>query len=118
MPSHALQGLSSFLDVQILAIVACLAWMAVSSGLILVNKYIMSTDKFHFPMALSGLGMAFSSVASFLVCRVRVKVYFSTHTFKEGVIHFRKLTTASYCSAYLNFHHQVFQGLKFLTFPL
>lgn len=58
------------IDLQILAVVACLAWMAVSSGLILVNKYIMSTDNFHFPMALSGLGMVFSSVASFLVCKV------------------------------------------------
>ena len=55
---------------QVLAVGACLGWMGVSSGLILVNKYIMSTDGFHYPMALSGLGMAFSSVASWLVCRV------------------------------------------------
>ena len=58
------------LAMQVLATLACLSWMAVSSGLILVNKYIMSTDKFHFPMALSGLGMLFSSIASFLVCKV------------------------------------------------
>lgn len=63
LPSHVRQAL---------AVAACLAWMAVSSGLILVNKYIMSTDRFHYPMALSGLGMAFSSVASWLVCRVRL----------------------------------------------
>lgn len=55
---------------QALAVGACLAWMGVSSGLILVNKYIMSTDNFHYPMALSGLGMLFSSFASFVVCRV------------------------------------------------
>lgn len=53
-----------------LAVLACLGWMGVSSGLILVNKYVLSTDNFHYPMALSGLGMAFSSVAAFLVCRV------------------------------------------------
>ena len=59
---------------QVLAVGACLGWMGVSSGLILVNKYIMSTDGFHYPMALSGLGMAFSSVASWLVCRVSALV--------------------------------------------
>ena len=46
-------------------------WMAVSSGLIILNKHLMSTDGFHFPMALSGLGMLFSSVASYICCRVR-----------------------------------------------
>lgn len=45
--------------------------MGVSSALIMVNKYLMSTDGFHYPMALSCLGMVFSSIASYLVCRVR-----------------------------------------------
>ena len=36
-----------------------------------VNKYLMSTDGFHYPMALSCLGMFFSSIASWLACRVR-----------------------------------------------
>ena len=62
---------------QILAVVACLGWMGVSSGLIMVNKYIMSTDNFRYPMALSGLGMLFSSFASFFVCRVRLSPIFS-----------------------------------------
>ena len=44
--------------------------MGVSSALIMINKYIMSTDGFAYPMALSCLGMLFSSVASFLACRV------------------------------------------------
>eukprot|EP00884_Botryococcus_braunii_P023437 jgi/Botrbrau1/9778/Bobra.85_1s0022.2 len=55
---------------RIVTVMACLSWMAVSSALIILNKHLMSTDGFHFPMALSGLGMAFSAVASFIVCRV------------------------------------------------
>ena len=50
----------------------CVGWMGISSALIMVNKYLMSTDGFHYPMALSCLGMVFSSVASWLACRVRV----------------------------------------------
>ena len=50
---------------------ACLGWMAVSSALIMINKYLMSSDGFRFPMALSCLGMLFSSLASYLACRVR-----------------------------------------------
>jgi len=38
-------------------------------GLILLNKDLLSHG-FHFPMALSGLGMAFSGTASYLCCRV------------------------------------------------
>ena len=55
---------------QAMVVLGCAAWMAVSSGLILVNKHCMSVDGFAYPMALSGLGMAFSSVASFLCCKV------------------------------------------------
>ena len=44
--------------------------MGISSALIMINKYIMSTDGFAYPMALSCLGMLFSSVASYLACRV------------------------------------------------
>lgn len=45
-------------------------WMVVSSALIFLNKHLMSTGGFHFPMALSGLGMAFSAFASYFCCRV------------------------------------------------
>ena len=55
---------------QAMVMLGCAAWMGVSSGLILVNKHCMSVDGFAYPMALSGLGMAFSSVASFLCCKV------------------------------------------------
>ncbi|CAL8465208.1 g4743 [Coccomyxa elongata] len=55
---------------QLATVVACVGWMGVSSGLIMVNKYLMSTDGFHYPMALSCLGMLFSSVASYIACRV------------------------------------------------
>lgn len=55
---------------MVIAVVASLAWMAVSSGLILLNKELLSSG-FHYPMALSGLGMAFSATASYMCCRVR-----------------------------------------------
>ena len=55
---------------QALAVGASVAWMVVSSSLILVNKHLMSNDGFHYPMALSGLGMGFSALASWLVCKV------------------------------------------------
>ncbi len=45
-------------------------WMAVSSALIVLNKQLLSVVGFHYPMALSGLGMAFSSLAGFVVCKV------------------------------------------------
>lgn len=53
----------------VIAVVASVAWMAVSSALILLNKDLLSHG-FHYPMALSGLGMAFSGGASFVCCRV------------------------------------------------
>jgi hypothetical protein len=52
-----------------IAVLASAGLMAVSSGLILLNSHLLSHG-FHFPMALGGLGMAFSGLASFLVCRV------------------------------------------------
>ena len=57
--------------VQAMTAGACVGWMAVSSALIMINKYLMSSDGFRFPMALSCLGMLFSSLASYLACRVR-----------------------------------------------
>ena len=45
-------------------------WMSVSSALIVLNKQLLSVVGFHYPMALSGLGMAFSSLAGFVVCKV------------------------------------------------
>lgn len=48
----------------------CCAAVQVSSGLILLNKDLLSHG-FPYPMALSGLGMAFSGAASFLCCKVR-----------------------------------------------
>lgn len=53
----------------VIAVIASVAWMSVSSGLILLNKDLLSHG-FHYPMALSGLGMAFSACASTLCCRV------------------------------------------------
>eukprot|EP01026_Neomeris_dumetosa_P022778 TRINITY_DN1962_c0_g1_i6.p1 TRINITY_DN1962_c0_g1~~TRINITY_DN1962_c0_g1_i6.p1 ORF type:complete len:388 (-),score=39.75 TRINITY_DN1962_c0_g1_i6:574-1653(-) len=54
----------------ILAVITCVCYMLVSSGLIVLNKYLMSDDGFHFPATLSGQGMVFSAVLSFLICKV------------------------------------------------
>ncbi len=43
--------------------------MAVSSALIILNKHILSHG-FPFPMALAGIGMGFSGIASYLTCHV------------------------------------------------
>ncbi|CAD7700496.1 unnamed protein product [Ostreobium quekettii] len=72
---HLLEGRSravtsgAWIRHLVLAIVS-LTWMGISSGLILLNKYIMVTDGFKFPMALTAMGMAFSGLAGFLACRV------------------------------------------------
>uniref|UniRef100_A0A061SM30 Drug metabolite transporter superfamily n=1 Tax=Tetraselmis sp. GSL018 TaxID=582737 RepID=A0A061SM30_9CHLO len=54
----------------ILIVFFSLSWMAVSSALILVNKFLLKDFGFHFPMALSGLGMICSSLASYFTCQV------------------------------------------------
>lgn len=53
-----------------LAVAVCssVAWMCFSGGLIMLNKDLLSHG-FPYPMALSGLGMVFSGVASQYVCR-------------------------------------------------
>lgn len=48
----------------------CILYMSVSTGLILLNKYLMTIDGFEYPLALSSSGMAFSSIASFVTCKV------------------------------------------------
>lgn len=58
----------------VLAMLTGCVWMGISSGLIILNKHLMSTDGFHFPMALSALGMIFSSVASYICCRVKPRL--------------------------------------------
>lgn len=54
------------------AVVACLVYMSISSALIVLNQQLMNEDGFRYPMALSGLGMGFSAVASYIACKVRV----------------------------------------------
>ena len=54
---------------QLATIAAGLAWMLVSSGLILLNKHLMVVNGFKYPMALSSMGMGFSAIASTLACR-------------------------------------------------
>ena len=53
------------LPTTVIAVVASIAWMAVSSGLIMLNKSLLSGG-FPYPMALSGLGMGFSGLASYI----------------------------------------------------
>lgn len=52
------------------ALVACLVYMGISSALIVLNQQLMNEDGFRYPMALSGLGMGFSAVASYIACKV------------------------------------------------
>eukprot|EP01023_Acetabularia_acetabulum_P002601 TRINITY_DN11087_c0_g1_i1.p1 TRINITY_DN11087_c0_g1~~TRINITY_DN11087_c0_g1_i1.p1 ORF type:complete len:241 (-),score=27.43 TRINITY_DN11087_c0_g1_i1:53-700(-) len=54
---------------SLLAVIVCLAYMCVSSGLIVLNKYLMKDDGFHFPAALSGQGMIFSALFSMIICK-------------------------------------------------
>ncbi len=53
-----------------IATLACIAYMGSASSLILLNKYILSNDGFSYPMALSTLGMGFSSIAAHVYCKV------------------------------------------------
>lgn len=53
-----------------MAVGVCVSWMLVSSGIVLLNKFLLSNDGFHFPFALASFGMCFSSVASYVVVRV------------------------------------------------
>ena len=55
---------------KIAAVVACLVYMTISSALIVLNQQLMNEDGFRYPMALSGLGMGFSAVASYIACNV------------------------------------------------
>mmetsp|Transcript_19817 Transcript_19817/g.43338 ORF Transcript_19817/g.43338 Transcript_19817/m.43338 type:complete len:367 (-) Transcript_19817:863-1963(-) len=51
-------------------VVACVFWSVASSAIILLNKHLLSVHHFQAPMVLCSLGMIFSSVATFLLCRV------------------------------------------------
>jgi len=55
---------------KVAAVVACLVYMTISSALIVLNQQLMNEDGFRYPMALSGLGMGFSAVASYIACNV------------------------------------------------
>lgn len=57
---------------KLAAVVACLVYMAISSALIVLNQQLMNEDGFKYPMALSGLGMGFSAVASYVACKVTI----------------------------------------------
>ena len=57
---------------KVAAVVACLVYMTISSALIVLNQQLMNEDGFRYPMALSGLGMGFSAVASYIACNVSV----------------------------------------------
>lgn len=58
----------SLLKSILLAAAACVGYMLSASTLIILNKFVMSTDGFAFPMALGTLGMGFSSLAAHIYC--------------------------------------------------
>lgn len=43
---------------------ACVLYLIIGPTLILVNRTVLKERKFHYPMALSGLGLVFSSMVS------------------------------------------------------
>lgn len=53
-----------------MAVFFSVAWMSVSSLLILLNKHVMVDLGFKYPMTVSGLGMLMSGFLSYLSCRV------------------------------------------------
>ena len=72
----------------------CLTWVSASNGLIVLNKHIMASDGFRYPMALSAFGMCGSWLLSASMCRlgmvratnsVSVRVFFSRF-FPVGII--------------------------------
>ena len=69
MACHKVLLVCSIADTAVLT-AASVAYMVVSTGLILINKRIMHDDGFHYPMALSSLGMSFSAIVSFVLCQV------------------------------------------------
>ena len=60
---------------KVAAVVACLVYMTISSALIVLNQQLMNEDGFRYPMALSGLGMGFSAVASYIACNVSAPAF-------------------------------------------
>lgn len=55
---------------KFLLVIVAAMWMVVSSGLILLNKYLLKDLHFHYPMALSALGMVTSSFAACITTHV------------------------------------------------
>ena len=52
-------------------LVACGLYLSIGPSLILVNRTLLKERKFNYPMALSGLGLLFSSAVSFLLVHLR-----------------------------------------------
>ena len=50
-------------------VVYCAAYLAIGPTLILVNRSLLKEHHFNYPMALSGLGLLFSSAVSFCLVR-------------------------------------------------
>lgn len=63
-------SIASPVALKVAAALACLVYMTISSALIVLNQQLMSEDGFRYPMALSGLGMGFSGIASYIACKV------------------------------------------------
>ena len=61
---------SKHLSESFVVIVACLAWVAASSGAILINKHIMVDLRFSYPGAVAAVGMLGTTIACSMVCLV------------------------------------------------
>lgn len=54
----------------LLTLAACIGWVLASGWIILVNKHIMSTLKFPYPVAVGLVGMTGTTIASTVYCKV------------------------------------------------
>eukprot|EP00879_Flechtneria_rotunda_P014732 GHRR01015394.1.p1 GENE.GHRR01015394.1~~GHRR01015394.1.p1 ORF type:complete len:146 (+),score=21.24 GHRR01015394.1:161-598(+) len=55
---------------QLTVVMACLCWIAASSGAILVNKHIMVDLNFPYPSTVAAIGMVGTSLVTFIIVRI------------------------------------------------
>lgn len=104
------------------AVGAALMWMAVSSGLVLLNSYILTKDGFPYPICLSSAGQLFSFLATFLLNKfgiVRVgsggnvvmnRRFYMKHVMPIGLLAATTLSAGNW--AYLHLSVSFIQMLK------
>lgn len=82
-----------------LIVVTCLAYLAASSLLILLNKYLLSTDGFKFPLMLSGSGMLLSATGATLLLRFGWPVPVKDQKAVSAGAYLTRVLPLGFCSA-------------------